>query len=269
MAVITTFESPTCVTGGVDLGARSVKMALLSHRGTASTVLAKAVVQIPGARDVHDAQTAIRESWRQVLREADLSVRDVDNMASTGSDPRPLVRVGRLYGRSSQALGAKLLFPDATVALELDGNEVRCVLLRDAGGRMRRVECDNPRWGELARRAAADLDEPSAPNSGAPVPECPVTRAAILLCSPALGGKVALTGEMVLDPGVVQRLWSRLLALKSNVSLLISPDAIFAGAYGAAILAARRFNRAPAPFVPAARDPFVATHPAGSNQALN
>jgi hypothetical protein len=177
--------------------------------------------------------------------------------------------VGRLYGRSSQALGARLLFPDATVALELDGNEVRCVLLRDASGRMRRVECDDPRWGELARRAVVDLDEASAPNAGAPVPECLVTRAAILLCSPALGGKVVLTGEMVLDPGVVQRLWSRLLALQSNVSLLISPDAIFAGAYGAAILAARRFNRIPEPFVPAPRDPFVTTHPHGSDRALN
>jgi benzoyl-CoA reductase subunit D len=266
---MTTFDSPTCVTGGLDLGARSVKMAILSHRGAGSTVLAKAVVQIPGDRDVHDAQTAIRETWRQVLRQADLSVRDVDNIASTGSAPRPLVRVGRLYGRSSQALGARLLFPDATVALELDGNEVRCVLLRDASGRMRRVECDDPRWGELARRAVVDLDEASAPNAGAPVPECLVTRAAILLCSPALGGKVVLTGEMVLDPGVVQRLWSRLLALQSNVSLLISPDAIFAGAYGAAILAARRFNRIPEPFVPAPRDPFVTTHPHGSDRALN
>jgi hypothetical protein len=129
---------------------------------------------------------------------------------------------------------------------------------------MRRVECDDPRWGDLARRAAVDLDEPSAPMS-----ECLVTRAAILLCSPALGGKVVLTGDMVLDPGVVQRLWSRLLALQSNASLLISPQATFAGAYGAAILAARRFNQIPTPFVPALTDPFVTTHAHASDRALN
>ncbi len=265
----TTSESPTCLTGGLDLGAHSVKMAILSHRGARSTVVANSVVQIAGARNVRDAQTAIRESWRQVLREANLSARDVDNMASTGSSARPLVRVGRFYGRSSQALGARLLFPEANVALDLDENEVRCVLLRDASGRMRQVECDDPRWGELARRAVVDLDEPSAPAAGAPIPECPVTRAAMLLCSPALGGKVVLTGEMVLDAGVVQRLWSRLLALQSNVSLLISPQAIFAGAYGAAILAARRFNRIANPFVSDVTDPIVATRPAAGAGALN
>jgi activator of 2-hydroxyglutaryl-CoA dehydratase len=243
----TTCESPACVTGGLDLGAHSVKMAILSYRGARSAVLAKAVVPIPGGRDVHDVQTAIREAWSRVLREANLSARDVDNMASTGSGARPLVRVGRLYGRSSQALGARLFFPEATVALELDGDEVRCVLLRDASGRMRRVECDDPGY-----------------RTGTPV-----TRAAMLLCSPALGGKVALTGEMVLDPGVVQRIWSTLLALQSNVSLLISPEAIFAGAYGAAILAARRFNQTPELPVPPMMDPFVTGQSDRSDRALN
>jgi benzoyl-CoA reductase subunit D len=257
------------VTGGLDIGARSIKMAILSHRGAESTVVAKAAVQIPGCRDVHDAQTAIREGWRQVLREASLSARDVDNMASTGSGARPTVRVGRLYGRSVLALGARHLFPDATVALEVDGNEILCVLLRDASGRMRRVECDDPRWGELARRVVVDLDESSATSSGGALPECLVTRAAVLLCSPALGGKVVLTGEMVLDPDLLQRLWSRLLVLQSNVSLLISPDAIFAGAYGAAILAARRFTRLSNPFVPTFTDRFVARHPDGNARPLN
>jgi len=243
----TACDIPACVTGGLGLGAHSVKMAILSHQAARSTVMARSVVQIPGARDVGDVQTAIRESWRQVLSEANVSARDVDNVATTGSGARPLVRVGHLYGRSSQALGARLLFPEADVAVELDGNEVRCVLLRDASGRMRRVECDDPRLGDA----------------------CLVTRAAMLLCSPALSGKVVLTGEMLLDPDVVQRLWSRLLALQSNVSLLISPQAIFAGAYGAAILAARRFNRLPNPFVPAVTAPIVATHSAGSARLLN
>jgi benzoyl-CoA reductase subunit D len=265
----TTFDNPISVTGGLDIGARSIKMAILSHRGAESMVVAQAAVQIPGCRDVRDAQTAIREGWRQVLREASLSAGDVDNMASTGSGARPAVRVGRVYGHSVQALGARLLFPDATVALEVEGDEILCVLLRDGRGRMRRVECDDPQWAVLARRVAVDLDESSAPSAGVPLPECLVTRAAILLCSPALGGKVVVTGEMVLDTGLVQRLWSRLLALQSNVSLLLSPDAIFAGAYGAAILAARRFTRLPNPFVSTFTDRFVARGPDGNARPLN
>ena len=178
-----------------------------------------------------------------------MSARDVDNMASTGSGARPVVRVGRLYGHSIQALGARHLFPDATVALEVDGNEIRCVLLGDASGQMRRVECDDHLLGELARRAVVDLDEPTAPAAGARLPECLVTRAAILLGSAAMGGKAVLTGDTVLDTEFLQRLWSRLLALQGNVSLLISPEAIFAGAFGAAILAARRVTRTSRPFV--------------------
>jgi activator of 2-hydroxyglutaryl-CoA dehydratase len=54
---------------------------------------------------------------------------------------------------------------------------------------------------------------------------------------------VVLTGGIVRDADFVHSLWGRLLTPESKVSLLISPDAVFAGAYGAAILAARRFRR--------------------------
>jgi benzoyl-CoA reductase subunit D len=249
------------VTGGLDVGARSIKMAILSHRGADSAVLAKAVVRISGRCGADGARTAIRQSWRQVLAEASLSVRDVDNIASTGSAARNVARVGHLYGHSGQALGARLLFPDATVALEADVDQIHCVLLRANSGRTRRTASDEP-TGALAHRAVVH-DEPWAPSAGAPLPECLATRAAILLRSITIDGKVVLTGGMVLDAGFVQRLWSQLRRLESNVSLLISPDAIFAGAYGAAILAARRVVRISRSFV----DPPVPRIPNRSDRS--
>ena len=198
--MLTAFESSTCVTGGLDIGARSVKLAILSHSGAESAVLAKSLVQISGCGDdARETRTAILESWRQVLREANLSAHDVDLMASTGAGARPTVRVGQIYGQSSHALGARLLFPDGTVALDLQ--------------------------------------------------------------SLTMSEEVVLTGGMVRDAGFVQSLWRELLALDSRASLLISPEATFAGAYGAAILAARRFARISRPSIPGFTDSVVARLP--------
>ena len=258
--MLTTFESSTCVTGGLDIGARSVKLAILSHSGAESAVVAKAVVQIPECRDdARESRTAIRESWRQVLREANLSARDVDLIASTGSGARPTVRVGRRYGQSSHALGARLLFPDGTVALEVDEDQIHCVLLRDPTGPIKPAEREDEPFGTVACRSVRHVDGPSAL----------ATRAALLVRSLTMREKVVLTGGMVRDAGFVQSLWRELLALDSRASLLISPEATFAGAYGAAILAARRFARISRPSIPGFTDSVVARPTDRSAQLLN
>ena len=95
----------------------------------------------------------------------------------------------------------------------------------------------------------------SAPFVEAPLPNYLAARAAMLLRSLAAEGKVVLTGGMVYDADFVHGLWSQLLASESRLSLLISPDAVFAGAFGAAILAARRFERISRSLAPAFTDP--------------
>jgi benzoyl-CoA reductase subunit D len=226
-AVAGASEGATCVTSGLDIGARSVKIAVLAHRGMHAAVLASAVVQIQGCRDDSAARAALRESWGRVLAEANLSARDVDFMASTGTRDRQIVRAGHFYRHPSQALalGARLLFPDATVALDIGLTHVRCDLLGSPLGGPRRIL--------VCREAGRGDDSLDALGR----------RAATLLHSLAIDGKVVLTGGIVRDADFVHNLWSRLLAAESKFSLLISPDAIFAGAYGAAILAARRFRR--------------------------
>jgi benzoyl-CoA reductase subunit D len=94
-------------------------------------------------------------------------------------------------------------------------------------------------------------------------------RAAVLLSALAVGEKVVITGGMVLDAGFVQSLWSRLVTSENNVALLISPEAVFAGAYGAAILGARRFGRILRPFGPEATKPLVLRPPDRHDQSLN
>ena len=102
MTPTTTIERPISFTGGVDIGARSVKVALLSHQGPKSTVLANAVIRTSASGDARDA---IREGWGLVLAEASLATRDVDHIASTGAPARSVDRVGHFYGPASPARG--------------------------------------------------------------------------------------------------------------------------------------------------------------------
>lgn len=259
---------PTSITSGIDIGARSVKIAILSHRGAKSSVLAKAVVPVLGSHDAGAARAAMRDGWARALAEANLSAWGVDYVASTGAPDRHVARVGHFYGHLSHALGGRLLFPDATVAIDIGFNQIRCDLLGDTPSEGLGVAGREFGYGEglldaLVGRAGLPLDDPHAPPLATALSESMAARAAALLRALAVEGKVVLTGGMALADGFARSLRSRLLESGSNVSLLISPDALFAGAYGAAILAARRFDRLSCAVGPAVTDPFLATtrHP--------
>ena len=185
-----------------------------------------------------------------MLAESNLSAEDVDCIASTGAPERRFVRAGHFYLHRSHAVaqGARLLFPAATIALDVGVNHMRCDLLSD------------PPRHAVAPREPGYADEPLDRLGH---------RAAALLHSLAVDGKAVLTGGIVRDAAFVQGLWNGLLISGSNVSLLISPDAVFAGAYGAAILAARRFRRLSRPFVPVVADPSDARITGRGDRSLN
>jgi benzoyl-CoA reductase subunit D len=258
-----TLARETLLTGGLDVGDRSVKIAILSHQGGRSTVLAKVLIRIQGRPDARADRIAIRESWGRVLADAGLSAGDIDYVASTGTRDRQLVRVGHYYQRSSHALGAQLLFPDATAALDIGSDQIRCALSSEPrDGRRYAATRQEAGYGRemleaIARRMGVTVDEASVLPEAIALQDDLAARALKLLRSLAVDGKTVLTGGMVLDAGLVRSLWRRLLESGSNVSLLISPEAIFAGAYGAAILAARRFLRVSRTVVPVAADPLA------------
>lgn len=226
MSVLETF-----LTCGLDVGARSVKIAVLSHQEARSTILASVLVRSEGHPYAEVGRAAIRESWRQVLADAGLSAGDIDYVVSTGTCDSEVVGMGRHPGRSSHALGARLLFPDAVAALDIGASEIRCGLVSEPLIGRRYA------MARIARRTIGETVDEADDLAG---------RAVGLVRTLAVEGKIVLTGGMVLDADFVGDLWSAILRTRgseSNVSLLISPEAIFAGAYGAAILAAGRFLR--------------------------
>jgi benzoyl-CoA reductase subunit D len=254
--------SEPLLTGGLDVGARSVKIAILSHEGSRSVVLAKALVRIRGHLDTRADRTAIREGWSRALADAGSSRGDIDCVASTGTRDRQTIRIGHFYQRFTHALGARLLFPDAIAALDVGADQIRCALLSDAAHRRRyAATIQEARDGSgtsetLARPAGVTSDEVTL-RAIVLRQEDLATRSMELLRSLSVDGGVVLTGGMVLNADFVRSLWYRLLESESDVSLLLSPEAVFAGAYGAAILAARRFGRLSHSADPAVAGPFA------------
>lgn len=183
-----------------------------------------------------------------MLADAGLSAGDIDYVASTGTADRQLVQVGRYHERSSHALGAQLLFPDATAALDIGANQIRCAVLSEPPVSLGYASiclepgCGSETWDAIARRSGPTFDE-TAFRASATLRDDLATSALTLAGALAAEGKIALTGGMVRDADFVRSLWRRLLESESSIALLVSPDAVFAGAYGAAILAARRFSR--------------------------
>jgi benzoyl-CoA reductase subunit D len=225
------------LTGGLDVGARSIKIAILSHQESGPVVLAKALVRIQKRHEARVDETAIHEAWRRVLSEAGLAPADIDCVASTGAPDRQAIQVGRHYERSSHAFGARMLFPGAVAALDIGANRIRCAFLRKP-----MVGC---RYAltRLTTESGDEMWEATARGSGLIFGNELATRAVGLVRTLAVAGNLVLTGGMVLDADFVRRFWGLLLESESEVSLLMSPEAVFAGAFGAAVLAARRFRR--------------------------
>jgi benzoyl-CoA reductase subunit D len=261
-------------TCGLDVGARSLKIAILSHEGQRSVVLAKTLVGIRGHRDIGVDRAAIREGWSRTLADAGLSGGDIDFVASTGTRDRQTVRIGHFYQRFSHALGARLLFPDAIASLDIGANQIRCALLSDAADRRRYAETspettDGAQTLETLARPAGMTSDEVGSRAMVARREDLATRSIKLLRSLSVDGTVVLTGGMVLDADFVCSLWRRLRESESHVSLLISPEAIFAGAYGAAILAARRFRRVVPSADGVAADPLARRIPRKDRRTLN
>jgi hypothetical protein len=72
-------------------------------------------------------------------------------------------------------------------------------------------------------------------------------------------GGTVLAGGMMLDPRFMSVLRRRLAADAPAIELLASPEGAFVGAYGTALLAARRYRRLGA---------VVTTSPSGADDAL-
>jgi len=247
------------LTAGVDVGTRSVRIAIFDHsyahaHGQAPAlgrgrgrVVATSVAPVQGRRDTRDARQAIRDAWASALRDGGIAATDVANIASTGVRARAVVHVGHFYRGLGIAEGARHLYPRAVAVLDIGVAEVRCLRLGHVPEVERRTRLAVCRSGEmleqLARRSGLGLDELALVPGALWIYDQLVERVTAMLRRLHVEGGAVLTGGMVLDARFAAALRRRLAAELPSVELLISPEGPFAGAYGAALLAARRYRR--------------------------
>ncbi|HXI55877.1 MAG TPA: hypothetical protein VNO55_07445 [Polyangia bacterium] len=209
-----------CITGGVDVGETSIKSVLLVHSLVGEEVVAANVTLVRGSREPADLRTALRCSWAAVLAAAGVSDIDVAYVASTGTRDQVAFRVGHFLGRNCLGLGTRFRFPQAVGYVDWGARQLRCGIIDDDGQVVRRVS----RRGQVDAASAA------------------VTVAALVGDQPP-DSPLALIGGRTCDRAWQASFASEVRRLRPTVRFLVADDAIFAAAYGAAVVAARRYRR--------------------------
>ena len=263
---------------GIDVGAAMAKVALVRVQGEQVTVLARAAEKIRR----RDPFVVAEEVMAAVLEQGRLRRDQVDYIATTGEADAMPVATGHFFGMTTHARGAAFLMPQARGVLDVGALHGRAVRMdarskviaykmtsQCASGsgqfleniaRYLGVPLDDV--GPLSRTASkpekisgicavlAETDVINMVSRGIPtqdilrgIHESMATRLTRLLLSSGVTGKVAVTGGLSRDIGLMAALQDDVKTNKFPFEPITHPDAIHAGALGAALWGAWRHQR--------------------------
>lgn len=267
------------ITAGIDVGTGAIKVAIFDVQGERETCLAKRVDRL---RQRDPLKTA-EQMYDEVLESAGLKRKDIAYCATTGEGEALEFHTGHFYSMTTHARGAVYLRPDARVALDtgaLHGRAIRmdergkvlnykmtsqCAsgsgqfleniarylgIAQDEIGSLSK-QADNPEKvsGICAVLAETDVINMvsrgiTAPNILKGIHESMADRLAKLLKTiGGLDGTIQMTGGLALDAGLVDAMKEAMVREKVSVPIESHPDAIFAGAIGAALWGAFRHEK--------------------------
>ena len=268
------------LTAGVDVGASSVKVAIVESDGASGKVLITVTQRIRRRAVIEVARAAFSEACERTgVKPAQLRY-----VASTGDGDGVPFRTGHFYSMTAHARGALLLVPDAAGALDMGALHARAIRMdpraRVLGVRMT-SQCASGTGQFLenvARYLGVPLEDVGALSKTATAPEqvssvCAVLsetdvinlvsrgipaadilmgihqgiagRLARLVGSAKIEGVIALTGGLALDAGLVTALAAEFSGEKRKVQVELRPNPLsqYAGAIGAALLGALRHRQ--------------------------
>ncbi len=267
------------ITAGIDVGTGAVKAALFNVDGDTETWLGRRVERVR-QRDPLKLATQI---YDDVLKAAGLSRNDVAYCATTGEGESLEFHTGHFYSMTTHARGAIYLRPDARAALDIGALHGRAIRLDERGkvlsykmtsqcasgsgqfleniarylgiaqdeiGTLSK-QSDNPEKvsGICAVLAETDVINMvsrgiTAPNILKGIHESMADRLAKLLKTiGGVDGVIQMTGGLALDAGLVEAMKEAMVRAKVAVPIESHPDAIYAGAIGAALWGAFRHEK--------------------------
>ncbi len=272
--------SRTLMTAGVDVGTSGIKVVIVSVPPDGEPkVLAKAAERLRR----RDPKAVVDHCVAEALASAGAAKGDVQYVASTGEGHLVEDRSGHFYGMTTHARGALFLCPEARGALDMGALHARAIRMDDRAKVIAYAMTNQCASGSgqfienIARYLGVTLGEVGELSKSASSPEkvsgiCAVLaetdvinmvsrgvrtadilkgihlsmadRLVKLLRTARIEGAVALTGGLAADVGLYTAIEQVLAGDKrAKVTLVTHPDAIFAGAIGAALWGAVRYRK--------------------------
>ena len=263
------------IAAGIDVGSSGVKTAIFQVEGDKEVLLAGRMDRILRRNPLAVAA----EGFQAALATAGLTEAEVDYIATTGEGDMIEFRRGHFYTMTTHARGALYLVPEARAGLDVGALHARAihmdarakvlqyrmtsqcasgsgqfleniarylgVTLEDVGTLS--MEAESPEKISGICAVLAETDVINFVSRGIPagnilrgIHESMAARYVRLLKAANAEGKVAITGGLSKDSGLVGALNRAAEEQKLSLDIIAHPDAIMAGAYGAALWGAFR-----------------------------
>jgi benzoyl-CoA reductase subunit D len=229
-----------------------------------------------------DPNRVVEEGYEALLEEARISRADVGYVATTGDADAVAFRTGHFYGMTTHARGGLHLDPDATGVLDVGALHARAILMDDRSrvlGYQMTSQCASGSGQfleNISRYLGVSLGEVGELSIKADAPEKPSSICAVLsetdvinmvsrgiktenilkgihlsmaeryaklVRAAGIEGVVMMTGGLAGDDGLVQALQEEIVRQKVPVRLRAHADSIHAGALGAALWGAFRYDK--------------------------
>ena len=264
------------LTAGVDVGSSAVKTVLVRHGDGGPEILGRRIDRLRH----RDPADVAREGWTALLGSTGVRADEVSYVATTGEGERVEFRTGHFYGMTAHARGGAFLVPGAAAVLDVGALHCRAIVV-DGGGRVQRYrmtsQCASGSGQfieNISRYLGLAIEEVGEISLKADQPEVPSGICAVLAETDVINmvsrglttadilrgihdsiagrlvrlakaagaeGRLLVTGGLSRDEGLLAALADQLGA--GPLTVASHPDAIFAGALGAALLAAYRYEQ--------------------------
>jgi len=264
---------------GIDVGSGVIKTALFKVEDGKDEWLARYDVRIRQ----RDPFQLVEEAVQYVLDKAGMKIEDVDYIATTGEGENVQMATGHFYSMTTHARGAIYLNKDARAVLDIGALNGRAITVDEQGKVLNYKMTSQCASGSgqflenIARYLGIAQDEIGELSQQSEDPEkvsgiCAVLAETdvinmvsrnispsdilrgihesmagrlvkLLKAIKATDGVVMMTGGLALDSGLVKAMQDGMDAQKMTTTIAWHPDSLYAGAIGAALWGAFRYEK--------------------------
>jgi len=267
------------ITVGIDIGSGAVKTALFRTEGDRQDWLAKRCERIRR----RDPMTLAREGFDGVLADAGVATDEVAYIATTGEGENVKFATGHFYSMTTHARGGVFLDPSARAVVDIGALNGRAIYVDERGKVLSYKMTSQCASGSgqflenIARYLGVAVEEIGPLSQTSANPEKVSSICAVLaetdvinmvsrgIATPDIlkgihlsmasrivkllkvtgikDGTALLTGGLALDTGLLAAIREEMVNEKVNVNAVSHPDSIYAGAIGAALWGAFRYDK--------------------------